>query len=38
MVINEALLSKLANEYGDAFYLLNSAQFQKNFQGIKGRL
>jgi diaminopimelate decarboxylase len=35
MVINKELLNKLAGEYGDAFYLLNSAQFQKNFAELK---
>ena len=35
MEINKNILSGLRKEYGDAFYLLDSAQFKKNFQELK---
>ena len=35
MVINKNILGNLRKEYGDAFYLLDSAQFKKNFQELK---
>ena len=35
MVINQSILHGLSREYGDAFYLLDSAQFRKNFQELK---
>lgn len=35
MVINQSILHGLRKEYGDAFYLLDSAQFRKNFQELK---
>ena len=31
MIINKNILEKLKAEYGDAFYLLDSEQFAKNF-------
>lgn len=35
MEINKNVISGLRKEYGDAFYLLDSAQFKKNFQELK---
>lgn len=35
MEINKNILSNLRKEYGDAFYLLDSAQFKQNFQELK---
>lgn len=35
MVIDQSILHGLRKEYGDAFYLLDSAQFRKNFQELK---
>ena len=35
MEINKNILGNLRKEYGDAFYLLDSAQFKKNFQELK---
>lgn len=35
MVINSSIISKLRNEYGDAFYLLDSKQFRQNFIELK---
>lgn len=35
MEINKNILDNLRKEYGDAFYLLDSAQFKKNFQELK---
>ncbi len=35
MEINKKILGNLRKEYGDAFYLLDSAQFKKNFQELK---
>lgn len=35
MVINQSILHGLRKEYGDAFYLLDSAQFRKNFHELK---
>lgn len=29
MTINKTIIKKLRNEYGDAFYLLDSEQFKK---------
>ena len=31
MTINKTIIKKLRNEYGDAFYLLDSEQFKKNY-------
>lgn len=31
MEINKGVIAKLRAEYGDAFYLLDSEQYQKNF-------
>ena len=31
MILNKEVISKLRNEYGDAFYLLDSEQYRKNF-------
>ena len=30
MTINKNIIKNLRNEYGDAFYLLDSEQFEKN--------
>lgn len=35
MIINKDVIGKLRAEYGDAFYLLDSEQFQKNFKELK---
>ena len=35
MEINKNILGDLRKEYGDAFYLLDSTQFKKNFQELK---
>lgn len=35
MEINKNVICGLRKEYGDAFYLLDSAQFKKNFQELK---
>ncbi len=35
MNINSDIISKLRNEYGDAFYLLDSEQFRLNFMELK---
>lgn len=35
MEINQQIIKTLRNEYGDAFYLLDSALFKKNFQELK---
>ena len=35
MEINKNILCSLRKEYGDAFYLLDSTQFKKNFQELK---
>ena len=35
MIINKNILEKLKAEYGDAFYLLDSEQFAKNFSELK---
>lgn len=35
MIINKEVIGKLRAEYGDAFYLLDSEQFKKNFQELK---
>lgn len=35
MKINKNILGDLRKEYGDAFYLLDSAQFKKNFRELK---
>ncbi len=35
MEINKNILGNLRKEYGDAFYLLDSAQFKKNFKELK---
>lgn len=35
MIINKEVIEKLRVEYGDAFYLLDSEQFKKNFQELK---
>ena len=35
MEINKNILGELRKEYGNAFYLLDSAQFKKNFQELK---
>ena len=35
MEINKKVINALRKEYGDAFYLLDSAQFRKNFQELK---
>lgn len=35
MDINTGILKKLKCEYGEAFYLLDSAQFRKNFSELK---
>lgn len=35
MEINKNILGSLRKEYGDAFYLLDSTQFKKNFQELK---
>lgn len=31
MILNKDVINKLRNEYGDAFYLLDSEQYRKNF-------
>lgn len=35
MVVNKEVIANLRAEYGDAFYLLDSEQFKKNFQELK---
>ena len=35
MKINKNILGDLRKEYGDAFCLLDSAQFKKNFRELK---
>ena len=35
MIINKNLIKDLRNEYGDAFYLLDSEQFKKNYLELK---
>lgn len=35
MTINKTIIKKLRNEYGDAFYLLDSEQFKKNYLELK---
>lgn len=35
MNINKEVIGKLREEYGDAFYLLDSEQFQKNFMELR---
>ena len=35
MNINAGIISDLRNKYGDAFYLLDSEQFRKNFLELK---
>lgn len=35
MKLNNELLLDLRNKYGDAFYLLDSSQFRKNFIELK---
>ena len=35
MMINEEIVGRLRKEYGDAFYLLDSDQFRKNFTELK---
>ena len=35
MEINKSVIAKLRKEYGDAFYLLDTEQFQKNFHELK---
>lgn len=35
MEINKSVISELRQSYGDAFYLLDSTQFMKNFQELK---
>ena len=35
MEINQQIIKTLRSEYGDAFYLLDSAQFRKNFLELK---
>ena len=35
MNINKEVISELRKEYGDAFYLLDSEQFQKNFMELR---
>ena len=35
MIINKNILEKLKAEYGDALYLLDSEQFEKNFSELK---
>lgn len=35
MQINRQIISTLQSEYGEAFYLLDSVQFRKNFQELK---
>lgn len=35
MIINKNIIKDLRNEYGDAFYLLDSEQFKKNYLELK---
>lgn len=35
MLVNSEILSELRNKYGEAFYLLDSAQFGSNYQELK---
>lgn len=35
MTINKNIIKNLRNEYGDAFYLLDSEQFEKNYLELK---
>lgn len=35
MIINSSVIEKLRNEYGEAFYLLDSEQFRQNFSELK---
>ena len=35
MEINKGVIAKLRAEYGDAFYLLDSEQYQKNFLELR---
>lgn len=35
MTVNKEIINKLRNSYGDAFYLLDSEQFKKNFLELK---
>lgn len=35
MIINKSVIKDLRNEYGDAFYLLDSEQFKKNYLELK---
>lgn len=35
MIINKSVIKDLGNEYGDAFYLLDSEQFKKNYLELK---
>lgn len=35
MIVNKEIIAKLRAVYGDAFYLLDSEQFKKNFQELK---
>ena len=36
--MDKILLENLAEEYGDAFYILDTAQFRTNFAELKKRL
>lgn len=35
MILNKEIIKKLRMEYGDAFYLLDSEQFKRNFLEFK---